>query len=64
MVESAVDALGPRLTGPRAAHQREGHERFTLEAFSAEEHAVLDLVDARANEWFVGDDSYRCDTPF
>jgi conjugative relaxase-like TrwC/TraI family protein len=47
LVESAVEALGVRLTAPRAAHQREGHERFTLDVILEEEAAVLDLVDAR-----------------
>lgn len=47
LVESAVDDISVRLTAPRAAHQREGYERFTLHPILEEEHAVLDLVDAR-----------------
>jgi conjugative relaxase-like TrwC/TraI family protein len=58
MVEAAVDEIGVRLSAPRLAHQREGHERFTLEVILAEEHAVLELVDARddrARLWALDD---------
>ncbi|KDE96718.1 ATPase AAA [Mycolicibacterium aromaticivorans JS19b1 = JCM 16368] len=48
LIETAVDAVGMRLSGPRLAHHREGTERFTVDAILAEERRVFDLVDTTA----------------
>ncbi|ORB12014.1 MobF family relaxase [Mycolicibacterium monacense] len=48
LIETAVDAVGMRLSGPRLAHQREGSQRYTVDLILAEERRVFDLVDAQA----------------